>query len=145
MGRKTKYTKAVGDEICERLAAGESLRRICRDEGMPAQPTVTGWAIDPNHPFADQYARARRVAYEAMADEVMDIADDGKNDFMESEDPDNPGYNVCGEAIQRSRLRVDTRKWFLGKVLPKIYGDKIDHNHKVGLSDELEAWLRGQA
>ena len=61
-----------------------------------------------------------------LADELFSIADDSTNDFMEIEDkkgktrivPDN-------EAQARSRLRVDTRKWYLSKVLPKIYGDKV--------------------
>lgn len=60
-----------------------------------------------------------------MSDDIMDIADNGTNDFMEREDPDNPGYAVNGEALGRSRLRVDTRKWFMSKVLPK-FKDKTE-------------------
>lgn len=61
-----------------------------------------------------------------MADEVMDISDDGANDWMQRNDPDNPGYVVNGEHQARSRLRVDTRKWYLSKLAPKRYGDKIE-------------------
>ena len=57
----------------------------------------------------------------AMADETLEISDDGTNDWMK----DNEGYKVNGEHVARSRLRVDTRKWLLSKALPKIFGDKL--------------------
>jgi hypothetical protein len=56
-----------------------------------------------------------------MADEVVDISDDARNDFVEREDASRVANQ---EHIQRSRLRVDTRKWLLSKCLPKIYGDR---------------------
>lgn len=61
----------------------------------------------------------------------MDIADDGSNDWMErfNKDGESIGWVVNGEAVQRSKLRVDARKWALSKLLPKKYGDKIDVNH----------------
>ena len=56
-----------------------------------------------------------------------DIADNGENDYMKRSGKDQePGYVVNGEAIQRSRLRVDARKWLLSKLAPKKYGDKIE-------------------
>lgn len=56
----------------------------------------------------------------------MEIADNGLNDWMERNAKEDKGWVANGEHIQRSRLRVDTRKWFLSKVLPKLYGDKLD-------------------
>jgi len=123
-GRPTKYTIAVGDEICQRLAEGESLNRICRDEHIPARSNVLKWILATENKlydkFRDNYTKARECQYQCMADDIMDIADNGTNDYMEREDPDNPGYAVNGEALGRSRLRVDTRKWFMSKVLPKF-------------------------
>lgn len=60
-----------------------------------------------------------------MADELVEIADDGTNDYVEREVDGGVRVVFDGEHFQRSRLRVDTRKWVLSKVLPKIYGDKI--------------------
>lgn len=61
-----------------------------------------------------------------MADDLLEIADDGTNDFVEKERPNGPKFLAFdGEHVQRSRLRVDTRKWILAKALPKIYGDKL--------------------
>jgi hypothetical protein len=62
-----------------------------------------------------------------MFDELNEIADDGSNDYMEKERQDGSSFTVVdSEHIQRSRLRVDTRKWYLSKVLPKKFGDKVD-------------------
>jgi len=135
VGRPTKYNQALGERICERLASGESLARICKDPSMPARSNVFNWLMSESDVYAkfqDRYAKAREIQYQVMADEIMDIADDGKNDYMESEDPQNPGYKINGEAMQRSRLRVDTRKWFMSKVLPKFADkQKVEVSHKV--------------
>ncbi|HRP05296.1 MAG TPA: hypothetical protein PLV87_10330, partial [Opitutaceae bacterium] len=65
-----------------------------------------------------------------MADEMMEIADDARNDWMERRGEEDAGWQVNGEHIQRSRLRVDTRKWMLSKALPKLYGEKQEIDHK---------------
>lgn len=124
MGRPTAYTPELAAEICERLAAGESLRAICQGDGMPDERTVRRWAMDNVEGFSPQYARARDIGLDAVADEMLDIADDGRNDWMENNDPENPGYSFNGEHSSRSKLRVDTRKWYLAKLAPKKYGDK---------------------
>jgi hypothetical protein len=97
---------------------------------MPDESTVRHWALDDREGFYPQYAKAREVGYQAMADEVLEICDDGKNDWMERQDEeDQRTYVLNGEHVQRSRLRVDTRKWLLSKALPKVYGDKITQEH----------------
>lgn len=126
-GRLTEYTPSVAKSILSRIAAGESLRSICEPEEMPAASTVCGWVVDNREGFAEQYARARKLQAELLADELFDVADDGTNDWMEKRDKDGAciGWQENGEALQRSRLRVDTRKWYLSKVLPKIYGERV--------------------
>jgi len=127
IGRPTQYTKEIAAEILARIASGESLRAICEADEMPAASTVCLWVVDNREGFAEQYARARRLQAELLADELFDVADDGTNDWMEKRDKDGAciGWQENGEALGRSRLRVDTRKWYLSKVLPKIYGDKV--------------------
>ena len=129
MGRPTEYTAEIATEICRLLAEGQTLREVCRAEGMPPESTVRLWALDDREGFAAHYARARELGYQAMADELLEVADDGKNDWMERQNDDGSFYQVNGEHIQRSRLRVDTRKWLLSKALPKVYGDKIVQEH----------------
>jgi hypothetical protein len=108
--------------ICERLTDGETLTAICKDEAMPAERTVRRWALDNVQGFSPQYARAREIGYHAMADEIIDIADDTSSDTVKDE---NGNERANHEWITRSRFRVDTRKWLLSKALPKIYGDKV--------------------
>lgn len=135
MGRPSKFTEKLAAEICQRLSAGESLRAICKGESMPPEATVRNWVVDDVQGFAAQYTRAREVGLDAMADELLDISDDGTNDWMQSNDPENPGYLINGEHSSRSKLRVDARKWYLSKIAPKKYGDRtaIEHSGKLGL------------
>ncbi len=127
-GRPTKYTKGLAGIICERLAGGESLRAVCADEAMPCQTTVFAWLGDETKAeFLEQYAHAREVQTETLADEILDIADDASNDFMERARADGSTETVLNaEHVQRSRLRVETRKWLLAKLQPKKYGDRLD-------------------
>ena len=121
-GQQTKYSDAIADEICERLSRGESLNAICKDPHMPAEPSVRQWALDDQannggigRGFAAKYARARAIGYECLADEIIDISD---APIMFEGRPDNA-------LVQQARLRSDNRKWFLSKVLPKRFGDKV--------------------
>lgn len=72
--------------------------------------------------------RAREAQADTLADEILDIADDATNDFMMTEQ----GLKYDGDSVQRSRLRVDSRKWLAGKLRPKKYGDKIETEHTGG-------------
>ena len=134
-GRPTKFTKALALKICQRIALGESLRNVCRDEKMPVTSTVMLWALEDRGGFSEQYAKAREMQAENMFDEILDIADDGENDFYTRKAQSGEEYEVPDhEHINRSRLRVDTRKWYLSKVLPKKFGDKLD---LTSLGDKL--------
>ena len=123
-GRPSGYSQDIADTICERIADGQSLRTICSDPDMPRQAMVFRWLAKYDE-FSEQYARAREAQADTLADELLDIVDDGRNDWMSNNAPDNPGYKENGEAINRSRLRAETRKWIAGKLRPKKYGDKI--------------------
>lgn len=125
MARPTKYSQETADVICERLASGESMRTISKAEGMPAMSTMFLW-LREHKEFSEQYAKAKEEGVDALVEELLDIADDGSNDWMEINDEDNPGYKFNGEHYQRSRLRIDTRKWIASKLKAKKYGDKLD-------------------
>jgi hypothetical protein len=104
---------------------------------MPKRTTFLGWVLENHDGLADRYARARETGWHAMAEETLEIADDGANDWMARNKPGDGGYDHNGEHSQRSRLRVDTRKWLLSKVLPKVYGDKLDLNHSGSIAKDL--------
>ena len=122
-GRATTYSQKVADEICERLANGESLRGICEDNAMPCKATVFKW-LGQQPAFADQYARAREAQADALADEILHIADTpviGQKTVSKA-----TGIEISeGDMIEHRRLQVDARKWLAGKLRPKVYGDKV--------------------
>lgn len=129
-GGQSTYTPDVAAEICQRLAQGETLRAICRDSHLPAESTVRQWALDDVDGFSAQYARAREIGYHSMFDELVEIADDGSSDRIERKNPDGSTTLVVDkEHVQRSKLRVDSRKWMLSKALPKLYGERITQEH----------------
>jgi hypothetical protein len=133
------YTQELADEICERLANGESLNSIGKTEGFPHATTIYRWALDTEHPFAEKYAQARKIGYAHLAEELLEIADDGSNDFVERKNKDGETFKaVDHDHIARSRLRVDTRKWLLSKMLPKVYGDRIEHTGEDGAPIKIQ-------
>lgn len=121
-GRPSGYCAELARDICLLLAEGKSLRRICTEERFPSESTVRGWVVDDREGFSAQYARAKEMGLHSMAEETIEIADDGANDTYTKEDGSE---GVNSDVVQRSRLRVDARKWFLSKMMPKVYGDKV--------------------
>ena len=121
-GRPTSYTTEVAEEICLRIADGEYLVDICEDDHLPTRVTVHLWVIQDREGFSYMYGEARRAQALGWAEEILEIADNVEQDFREDEDGKR---TVNKEYVQRSRLRVDTRKWLLGRVLAKVYGDKL--------------------
>ena len=130
-GRPSLYTEALAAKICRRLAEGETLRSVCRDKAMPDKATILRWLADKKKAdFREQYVYAREMQADALFDEALEIADDASGDWSTDKD----GKKVLDhENIQRSRLRVDTRKWAAGKMAPKKYGDKLDLGGSIGL------------
>ena len=130
-----KYSKTIFKQICDRIAQGESLRRICREEGYPSASAVVQWVMDDKDNCSKQYVRAREIQAMLMLDEIREIADDGTSDFLKLDRDGNPVMDK--EFAARSKLRVDTLKWSMSKVLPKVYGDKLDLHHAGKVEVEL--------
>lgn len=122
------YSPELALRVCARIAEGESLRQVCRDESMPSRTTVLKWARE-NEAFADQYARAREDLLEHWAEDILEISDDGSADYVEAPEGEESGPRVDHEHISRSRLRVDSRKWLLSKLAPRKYGEKVTTEH----------------
>ena len=120
MGRPSIYSQELAAKICDRLIHGEGLRAICRDDDMPALSTVIDWIKDKQD-FSVQYTKARELQAELMLDDILEIADDSSKDIIDT----GMGKMVDQEVIQRARLKVDTRKWAMGKMYPKRYSEKI--------------------
>lgn len=117
-GCQPVYTRAIEDQIFNKLAAGEGLATICKDSNMPSEQAVRLWVMDDRPPgIASRYARARTIGYHHLADEILELSDD--TSFIDRPD-------VASAMVAQQRLAVDSRKWLLAKALPKIYGEKIE-------------------
>ncbi len=112
MARPSSFRQEIADTICQRLALGESLRQICRDEGMPDRMTVIRWKSD--HPeFRIQYARAREDQADTYAELGLEAA-------LNADDP------------AKGCLAFDAYRWAAGKLKPGTYGDKVQHTGSEG-------------
>lgn len=132
-GRPSIFTPEIAETICARLMSGESLREICREDGFPDIATVGRW-LHRHDEFRTQYAQAREAQAEVLADEVLEIADDGRNDWMERHGKDDAGWQANGEHIQRSKLRYEARRWYAAKLAPKKFGEKVETEHSGGVT-----------
>ena len=122
MGVPAIYGNDIRQTILHRLSEGETLRAICRTDGFPDISTVLWWVReDRPDGFAQQYARARELGYQVMADELIDEARNPRRGMKKVTKPDGVEIEEK-DAVDRSRLHVDTLKWLLSKALPKIYG-----------------------
>lgn len=136
IGRPRKFTPELAERLCAIVATTNSgLRRIVEDNPeLPCQETVYSW-IRTNPEFLAQYARAKQLQLQVIEDDILGIADDGRNDWMTID-----GKHVVNrEAVQRSQLRIDARKWLMSKLLPKKYGEKLDMNltGEISLAERL--------
>lgn len=111
MAGGVEFSPELFATICERIAEGESLVKICKNSDMPSYTSVMNWlAADKDGLLVERYARAREAQADYRADETIDIADE------------------CTDA-NIARIRIDARKWHSGKLAPKKYGDKVQNEH----------------
>lgn len=127
------WTAKIEEEILTRIAKGQSVVDICADDWLPAQ-SIFYRRLQDDAEFRERYARAREMQADTLFDEILQIADDGRNDWMERRGEGAVGYVENGEAIRRSEMRINARKWMAGKLRPKVYGDKLDVAHSGGLT-----------
>jgi hypothetical protein len=127
VGAPTKKTPELLQRFCDGVALGKSSRAMCEEIGI-SQPTLWYWLANDEE-FLKQYTRAKEVGCERLFDEIIEIADDSRFDKREDKD----GREITDhEVVNRSRLRVDARKWYLSKIVPKKYGDKVINTHEGG-------------
>lgn len=135
-GRPSAYSDDLASLICLRLMEGETLRQICMEAEMPSQSMVYRWLLD-RPDFREKYTQAREAQADHWGDEIIEISDEGHNDWMERLDragKPTGTYMLNPEAVGRSKLRVEARQWLMARAAPRKYGDKLDLNHGGSLS-----------
>lgn len=118
------YTPALADRLLAEMTDGLSLKTICEQDGMPSRVTVYAW-LRLHEDFAARYDVAQRDRAQALVDDMSTISD--RTDL----DPND------------KRIRVDTRKWLASKILPKLYGDKVQLSGDEDGAPIVVAWAQG--
>ena len=133
IGRPSLFTTELGDEICNRIVDGKSLRSICDEADMPDKATIFRWLSAEQHKdFCNQYILARDIQADVLFDEIHQIADTpqkGTKTVRRGEGDNSTVETTEADMIEHRRLQIDARKWLIGKMAPKKYGDKqrIEH------------------
>lgn len=119
-GRPATYTEEIGELIANYLGDGMTLKAICEQDGMPTRMTVFRW--EGKYPEFKAMLEAARAAYlEDKCVEMEKIAEGTPGcDHVTAENGDT---KTIREVLDRSKLRIDTIKWILGKRLPKVYAE----------------------
>lgn len=163
-GTRPKYSRKIAREILTRLTNGESLRAICRTvlvddstgqtthqrspgDKFPDEGTVRAWVVDDYDGFAAPYFRARDIGIDSIADEILEISDTPQMsseetiEFAKTADGDSAVEKKTVktlEMVNHRRLRVDSRKWYVSKLAPKRYGDRIDLYDSNGEKQKID-------
>ena len=122
-GRPTKCTQEITDELCRRLADGDSLREVCADEKMPEKSTVLLWVVQErkiegtDRLFSDQYHAGREAAGYSHADEAMDLRNEIRTGDI---DP------------QAAKVILDALKWGAERMAPKRHSQRQEVDHRSG-------------
>ena len=131
-GKVQAISAALVERVCERVANGETLTAVLRDPGMPSWSSFHR-RINSSYDLRAAVARAREAGYARMADDLLEIAEDGRNDYVERQGRNGkPFIALNDEHVRRSQLRIDTRKWLLSKVLPARFGERVEHTGAGG-------------
>lgn len=141
MAAGARYSDRLTARICAELAAGVSVAEVCRQPWAPNEKTHYRWmAAHPEYRAA--ISSAKDVGCEKYADEIIRLADEAASPLLNNEGQPIKGANgpvmvKTAEATNHARLQIDARKWVLSKLLPKKYGDKVEHEHSGGVTVEV--------
>jgi len=126
------FKQEIANEICERIAQGETLRAICREEGKPSHATIYNW-LDEVPEFALRFGRARAQGEDLIAQECLAIADTPCEGVETTVKPDGAIEERRGDMLGHRKLQIETRLKLLAKWNPKKWGEKL----AVGGADDL--------
>lgn len=111
--RPTIFDQALADEICDLIAGGSNLVRVCADPKFPTRSTVYNW-FDANPAFFDRYARARKDRADWRSDRIDEVCQKVEAGIIGS---------------QEARVIIDALKWQAGKEDQGKYGEKVTNEH----------------
>ena len=139
-GGATTYTPQLGERICDLLVEGASLLEVTRRRGMPARGTIYRW-LDQNPDFQAAYGLACEFRADALADELVEIADGALTEPPAGENRRTPV--PTRDLLQWAKIRMEARKWRVAALAPRKYGRNADR-HAVAAADQedtIEHWI----
>lgn len=142
-GRPSEYSKELIEEICNVISSSsKGIKLLCKENShWPNKDTIFTW-LKNNKEFSDQYARAKKCQVEFLVDEILEIADDASHDQLINSE----GKTIFNpQAVNRARLKIDTRKWLACKLVPRVYSnhpdEMLDSNPQI-LQEAMELRAR---
>ena len=137
-GKPTVFSKARAQEIIDLVLEERTIREICSLAHMPTKPTLFKW-LDDNPDFRDTFEHAKQFLADILIDDIKEIADDARNDFMMTK----KGPKLNKEAVMRSKLRVDARFRLAEKLFPRRFGSKVTQEITGAEGKPIEIDQRG--
>lgn len=141
---KQKERERLYDVVCMKIAEGQSVAEICQNADMPsARQFHRDLADDGGGALWQSYTRAREMQADYHADEIIDIADNATNDWMrraKNRGEDTAAYELNGEHVRRSEIRINARKWKAAHLKPGTYGDRQQVDVNVGVTVVRQAF-----
>lgn len=132
------YDVKIAKALCREISVSEKgIKKILKDNPTwPCDKIIFEWRLDYPE-FAEMMCTAKRNQVERIVDEMMEIADDASLDTITKVGSDGKEYKVCDrEWVARTKIRIDHRRWLVSKLVPKMYGDKIQNETTVTITHE---------
>lgn len=125
MARPTIYDPEIAAELLATIATTRhGLAYICDlKDYFPHPATVYRWLLDDKE-FCEKYTRAKEDQLQVLEDELLLIADNTELGTMVTIKGDGTEERKMYDMIEHRKLRIESRKWLMGKLKPKKYGDK---------------------
>lgn len=114
--------KSIFNSVIKNIEKGSALRSILKKDNMPSSQTFYKW-LEEDKKKSKRYAHACEMRADNIFEDILSIADNNTKDIITDQDGNN---RVDKDVVQRSRVMIDARKWYLSKLNPKKYGDKVD-------------------
>ena len=133
-GQSSHKRREVLDAIFAGISLGKSARAMCVEVGI-SQRVLWNW-LASDEELMRQYQRAKELCVDAYAEEIIEISDEGSRDTY----VDEKGREVINrEVIARAQLRIDARKWYVARLAPRKYGDKLPVTHEGGRCQKIRS------
>jgi hypothetical protein len=123
------YTAEIADRILDELMSGRPLGDICNAPDMPSAGSVRRWIRDDREDFAARYQQARETGWQAIGEQLLNIVDDRRNDWIVRYREDGTTQKILDpQRVNRAQLRFKARRWLLSRMLPKTFGDRLERD-----------------